>query len=44
MGKKDAMGITDSSEKGKFIGAVMSELKGKADGALVKEVVDGLFA
>ncbi|MCD5390180.1 MAG: GatB/YqeY domain-containing protein [Candidatus Pacebacteria bacterium] len=42
--KKEEMGITDLSEKGKFIGAVMGELKGKADGALVKEVVDGLFA
>lgn len=42
--KKEAMGITDPSEKGKFIGAVMGELKGKADGADVKSVVDGLFA
>ncbi len=41
--KKEAMGITEHSEKGKFIGAVMGELKGKADGALVKEVVDSLF-
>ena len=41
--KKEEMGITDASEKGKFIGTLMGELKGKADGALVKKVVDGLF-
>ncbi len=41
--KKDEMGITDSSEKGKFIGTLMGELKGKADGADVKSVVDSLF-
>jgi uncharacterized protein YqeY len=41
--KKEEIGISDSSEKGKFIGAVMGELKGKADGSLVKKVVDGLF-
>ncbi len=42
--KKDDMGISDASEKGKFIGVLMGELKGKADGALVKQVVDSLFA
>lgn len=42
--KKQDMGITDISEKGKFMGVVMSELKGKADGADVKTVVDTLFA
>lgn len=41
--KKEEMGISDPSEKGKFIGAVMGELKGKADGADVKSVVDSLF-
>ncbi len=41
--KKEEMGITDPAEKGKFIGAVMGELRGKADGADVKTVVDGLF-
>ncbi len=41
--KKESMGISDPAEKGKFIGAVMGELKGRADGALVKQVVDGLF-
>lgn len=42
--KKEEMGVTDASEKGKFIGALMGELRGKADGAEVKRVVDGLFA
>lgn len=31
------------SEKNKFMGIIMKELKGKADGSLVKEVVDTLF-
>ena len=42
--KKAEMGITDPSEKGKFIGSLMGELRGKADGADVKTVVDSLFA
>lgn len=42
--KKDEMDINDPSEKGKFIGALMGELRGKADGADVKSVVDGLFS
>lgn len=33
-------GNIDSSKKGQFIGMIMKELKAKADGALVKEVVD----
>ena len=33
-------GSIDSSKKGQFIGMIMKELKTKADGALVKEVVD----
>lgn len=42
--KKEAMGITDPSKMGMLIGATMKELKGKADGSLVKEVVQDLFA
>ena len=38
--KKAELGVSDKSEMGKFIGAVMGELKGKADGALVKKVVE----
>jgi uncharacterized protein YqeY len=33
----------DLSKKGMFMASVMKDLKGKADGALVKEVVDKLF-
>ena len=42
--KKAEMGITDKSKAGILTGAVMKELKGQADGADVKEVVDSLFA
>jgi len=41
--KKNDLGITDPPEKGKLMGAVMQELKGKADGGDVKAVVDELF-
>jgi hypothetical protein len=41
--KQAAMGVTDKAKAGMLIGAVMKELKGKADGAVVKEVVDSLF-
>jgi len=33
----------DASKKGMFMSVVMKELKGKADGATVKDVVDSLF-
>lgn len=38
------MGATDKSGAGKLTGAVMQELKGKADGSAVKEVVDSLLS
>ncbi len=41
--KIEALGVTDKSGAGKLIGAVMSELKGKADGSDVKAVVDALL-
>lgn len=41
--KKAEMGVTDKSKMGMFMGAIMKELKGKADGADVKEVVESLF-
>ncbi len=46
--KKAEMGVDPSTSsgqanKGKFMGAVMKELKGKADGMLVKEVIDSAF-
>lgn len=37
-------GTTDKSGAGKLTGAVMQELKGQADGGVVKEVVDSLLA
>lgn len=42
--KKSAMGIGDKSGMGKLMGAVISELKGKADGSDVKVVVESLFS
>ena len=41
--KKAEMGVTDKKEMGKFMGAVMKELAGKADGADVKAVIEELF-
>lgn len=37
------LGVTDKTKANQLIGALMKDLKGKADGAMVKEVVDGLF-
>jgi uncharacterized protein YqeY len=42
--KKAELGITDKSGMGKFMGSLMKEFKGQADGNDVKEVVDSLFA
>ena len=42
--KMEETGTTDKSGAGKLTGAVMQELKGKADGGLVKEVVDSLLS
>jgi len=41
--KKTALGVTDKSKIGILVGAVMKELKGKADGATVKKVIESLF-
>lgn len=41
--KKAEMGVTDKKEAGKFMGALMKDLAGKADGADVKIVIDSLF-
>jgi len=41
--KKEELGISDSAKKGMLMSALMKDLKGKADGAVVKEVVDSLF-
>lgn len=41
--KMTELGITDKSKAGQFIGTLMKELKGKADGDTVKNVVDKLL-
>lgn len=41
--KKVELNATDKSKMGMFVGAVMKDLKGKADGALVKKVVEESF-
>lgn len=41
--KMTEMGVSSKADAGKFTGALMKELKGQADGALVKTVVDNLF-
>ena len=42
--KEKAAGGFDKEKAGQFMGMIMKELKGKADGALVKEAVDNLLA
>jgi uncharacterized protein YqeY len=42
--KQQELGVTDKTKLGMLVGAVMKDLKGKADGADVKEVVESLFA
>jgi uncharacterized protein YqeY len=37
------MGVSNKADAGKFTGALMKDLKGKADGADVKAVVDSLL-
>lgn len=41
--KMTELGITDKSKAGQLMGALMKDLKGKADGMLVKEVIESLF-
>ncbi len=41
--KKAELGITDGTKKGMLMAALMKDLKGKADGMVVKDVVDGMF-
>ncbi|HBV00842.1 MAG TPA: glutamyl-tRNA amidotransferase [Candidatus Taylorbacteria bacterium] len=42
-GVKTKLGISDRSKLGQLIGSVMKEMKGRADGAVVKLVVEQLF-
>ncbi len=41
--KKVELGITDKAKLGQFVGMLMKELKGKADGGDVKAVAESLF-
>ncbi len=41
--KKASAGEIDKAKLGQFMGAVMKELKGKADGTMVKEAVEEAF-
>ena len=41
--KKAELAVTDKSKMGMFMGAVMKELKGKADGDMVKSVIEELL-
>ncbi len=41
--RKEVLNITDATKKGALMSDVMKELKGKADGVLVKQVVDTMF-
>ena len=42
--KMAEMGVSNKADAGKFTGALMKELKGKADGGDVKAVVDSLLS
>lgn len=42
--KKAELGAADKSKMGMFMGVLMKELKGKAEGGDVKEIVESLFA
>lgn len=41
--KKSELEISDKNKLGVLVGAVMKELKGRADGVTVKQVVESLF-
>jgi uncharacterized protein YqeY len=41
--KAAAMGVTDKTGANRLMGMLMKDLKGKADGTVVKEIVEGLF-
>lgn len=41
--KKNELGVTDKAKAGILMGTIMKDLKGKADGPMVKEVIDSLF-
>jgi len=42
--KKEELGVSDKSDMGQLMSAVMGELKGQADGNIVKKVVEELLS
>ncbi len=42
--KQTETGMTDKTKAGQFMGLIMKDLKGKADGPMVKQAIDSLFA
>ncbi len=44
LAKAAEMGITDKTKANQLMGALMKDLKGKADGMMVKKIVEELFA
>ncbi len=42
--KQTELGAIDKSKMGQFMGAVMKDLKGKADGQVVKQAIDSCFS
>ncbi len=42
--RKEDLGVTDKKNAGILMGRVMKELAGKADGGMVKAIVDSLFS
>ncbi|MEK7581734.1 MAG: GatB/YqeY domain-containing protein [Patescibacteria group bacterium] len=38
------LGVQDKAGVGKLLGVLMKDLKGKADGALVKKIIDGIIS
>lgn len=41
--KKAELGIDDKAKLGQFVGMLMKDLKGKADGTMVKQIAESLF-
>jgi len=41
--KKAELGVTDKKDMGRLMGAVMKETAGRADGQIVKKIVDSTF-
>lgn len=44
LAKKEELGVTDKKDMGRFMGALMQDLKGQADGDVVKKVVDEILS